>query len=48
LADKLQMPEKEQGDDDLDDQKREQEYQDKKVTMPGWDPKARILRRQPY
>ncbi|XP_066357862.1 uncharacterized protein [Miscanthus floridulus] len=40
LADKLQMPDKEQGDDDLDDQKREQEYQDKKGTMPGWDPEA--------
>ncbi|CAD6268817.1 unnamed protein product [Miscanthus lutarioriparius] len=48
LADKLQMPEKEQGDDDLDDQKPEQEYQDKNVTMPGWDPEARILRRHPY
>jgi hypothetical protein len=31
LADKLQMPEKEQGDDDLDDQKREQD-QDKKAS----------------
>ncbi|XP_066357863.1 uncharacterized protein [Miscanthus floridulus] len=48
LADKLQMPDKEQGDDDLDDQKREQEYQGKKGTMPGWDPEARKFHRQPY
>ncbi|CAD6268829.1 unnamed protein product [Miscanthus lutarioriparius] len=48
LADKLQMPDKEQGDDDLDDQKREQEYQGKKGTMPGWDPEARMFHRQPY
>ena len=46
LAVKLQMPE--QGDDDLDGQKREQEYQDKKVRMPERDPKAIILRRQPF
>ncbi|XP_066357866.1 uncharacterized protein [Miscanthus floridulus] len=50
LADKLQMPDKEQGDDDLDDQKREQEYQGKKGTMPvwDWDPEARMFHRQPY